>query len=59
MLIDESIWTGRIAEGRLLGLPGRSGHASFRLLHVFELRDDTISTEKVWTDLAALRRALS
>lgn len=59
LLVDESMWTGHIADARLFGLPGRSGLATFRLLHVFELRGDTIATEKVWSDLAAIDRSLS
>lgn len=37
-LVDETLWTGYVADGRFFGLPGQSGHATFRLLHVFELR---------------------
>jgi predicted ester cyclase len=31
---------------------------SFRLLHVFELRDGKIAREQVWCDLAAIQRQL-
>ncbi|MFP5255331.1 MAG: nuclear transport factor 2 family protein [Acidimicrobiia bacterium] len=58
-LVDESLWTGEVHDGRLLGLPGRSGHATFRLLHVFELDGERIRTERVWCDLAALGEQLT
>lgn len=35
-VVDEIIWTGEIEDARLFGLPGRTGQASFRLLHVIE-----------------------
>jgi ketosteroid isomerase-like protein len=53
-LVDETLWTGKVHDGRLLGLPGRSGDVTFRLLHVFDLRDGRISHERVWCDLAAI-----
>jgi hypothetical protein len=57
-LVDETLWSGHVADGRLLGLPGRSGRATFRLLHVFEFRDGLISGERVWSDIAALNSQL-
>ncbi|HEY5788066.1 MAG TPA: ester cyclase [Microlunatus sp.] len=53
-VVDEIIWTGHIDDARLFGLPGRTGHASFRLLHVIEFRDGKISRENVWPDTAAI-----
>jgi len=53
-LVDESLWTGQIHDGRLFGLPGRSGHVTFRILHVFDLAGDRIRNERVWCDLAAI-----
>jgi hypothetical protein len=58
-LVDETLWTGRIDDGRLLGLPDRSGDATFRILHVFEFRDGLIATEKVWSDIAAIAEQIS
>jgi predicted ester cyclase len=58
-LVDESMWTGHVSDGKFFGLPGRSGHATFRLLHIFELRDGQISRENVWCDTAALLQQLS
>jgi hypothetical protein len=57
-LIDESLWHGRIEDGRPFLCDGRSGEVSFRLLHVFEFRDGKISREQVWCDLASIQRQL-
>ena len=54
-LVDETLWTGRVEDGRVFGLEGKSGHVTFRLLHVFELRDGLISREEVWSDIVAIR----
>jgi ketosteroid isomerase-like protein len=57
-VVDETMWHGRVADGRPFLMPGTSGDVSFRLLHVFEVRDGRISREQVWCDLAALQRQL-
>jgi predicted ester cyclase len=57
-VVDETVWSGRVVNGRLFGLDGRSGRVSFRLLHVFELADGKIANEAVWCDVAAIRRQL-
>jgi ketosteroid isomerase-like protein len=57
-VVDESTWRGHVTDGRLFGLDGKSGPVSFRLLHVFELRDGKISNEAVWCDLGSLQRQL-
>ncbi|HZO62060.1 MAG TPA: nuclear transport factor 2 family protein [Gaiellaceae bacterium] len=57
-LVDESLWHGRIEDGRPFLCDRRSGDVSFRLLHVFEFRDRKISREQVWCDLAAIQRQL-
>jgi ketosteroid isomerase-like protein len=54
-LVDETLWTGRVEDGRVFGLDGQSGQVTFRLLHVFELRDGLISREEVWSDIVAIR----
>ena len=41
-------------DGRVFGLEGKSGHVTFRLLHVFEFRDGLIRVEKVWSDIASI-----
>lgn len=58
-LVDESLWTGQVHDARLFGLPGRSGHVTFRILHVFDLEADRIRAERVWCDLAAIAEAVS
>lgn len=58
-LVDESIWHGEVVDGRPFLLDGKGGKVSFRLLHVFELRDGKIAGEQVWCDLAALQEQLN
>jgi hypothetical protein len=58
-VVDEALWTGHIANGRFFGLEGRSGHVTFRLLHVFELRDGLISKENVWSDIASIAQQIA
>lgn len=57
-VVDETLWHGRVVDGRPFLMEGRSGNVSFRLLHVFELRDGKIAAEQVWCDLAALQGQL-
>lgn len=57
-LIDETLWRGHIADGRPFLCDGKSGNVSFRLLHVFEIRDGKIGREQVWCDLAAIQQQL-
>jgi ketosteroid isomerase-like protein len=57
-LIDETIWHGYIRDGQVFLCNGKSGPVSFRLLHVFELRDGRIARESVWCDLAAIQQQL-
>jgi ketosteroid isomerase-like protein len=59
VLVDESLWHGRIEDGEPFLCAGRSGDVSFRLLHVFELADGKIIREQVWCDLAAIQRQLA
>jgi ketosteroid isomerase-like protein len=58
-VVDETLWTGHIANGRFFGLEGKSGNVTFRLLHVFGLRDGLISEEHVWSDIAAIAEQVS
>lgn len=57
-MIDESLWHGHIEDGKVFLCEGRSGYVSFRLLHIFEIRDGKISSEQVWCDLEAIQRQL-
>ncbi len=36
--------------GEFMGIPGNGKRVTFRLLHVWEFRDDKISRENVWMD---------
>jgi predicted ester cyclase len=38
--------------GQFAGIPGNGRRVSFRMLHLFEFRDDAISRENVWMDTA-------
>ena len=57
-LVDESILIGQVVDGRPFSLPGKSGHARVRLLHVFQLRDGLIANERVWFDFDEMRKQL-
>ena len=54
-VVDESIVTGHVV-GEFAGVAGGGAPVSFRLLHVFDLRDDLIDRENAWFDSAAVRR---
>ena len=58
-IIDVTIWTGQVFNGRHFTLDGRSGKASVRLLHVFRLRGGKIELEQVWFDYDALKKQLT
>ncbi len=47
--VIEHVWSGTVP-GAFLGVPGNGKRISFRLLHVWEFRDDLISRENVWLD---------
>jgi hypothetical protein len=54
-VVDEAMWTGEIIDGHWCLCDGMSGHASGRLLHVFEFAaDGKIKSERVWVDVAAI-----
>lgn len=57
-VVDETMWHGQIDDGRPFLCEGKSGRVSFRLLHVFEVRDGKITREQAWCDLAAIQRQL-
>lgn len=57
-IIDETIWHGHFEDGHPFLCDGKSGPVSFRLLHVFDLRDGRIRREQVWCDLAAIQQQL-
>jgi len=53
--VDESIVTGHVV-GEFAGVAGGGAPVSFRLLHVFDLRDGLIDRENAWFDSAAVQR---
>ena len=57
-LIDETLWHGQIEDGKPFLCDGLSGPVSFRLLHVFEVKDGKITKEQAWCDLAEIQRQL-
>jgi uncharacterized protein len=57
--VDEVMWTGRVDNGRFVGLEGKSGHVTFRLLHVFEFSGGLISRENVWSDVSAIAEQMA
>ena len=57
-LVLEQVMTG-IVTGEMLGFPGHGRTITFRILHVFEFRDELISRENVWLDGASIQRQLS
>ncbi len=57
-VIDETLWHGKIKDGKPFLCDGKSGPVSFRLLHVFEVRDGKITREQAWCDLAAIQQQL-
>jgi ketosteroid isomerase-like protein len=56
-LIDEVLYTGTI-NGQLVGLEGKEGRATWRMLHVMEFRDGKIIRENLWQDYDAVRQQL-
>lgn len=57
-VVDESLATGHVL-GRFLGVAGGGAPVSFRMLHVFDLRDGLISREQAWFDTAAVLRQIA
>jgi ketosteroid isomerase-like protein len=57
-VVDETIWHGHINDGAPFLCDGASGPVSFRLLHVFNLREGKITREQVWCDLASIQQQL-
>ena len=58
-IIDVTLWTGQVFNGRHFNLDGRSGKASFRILHIFRLREGKIELEYFWFDYDALKNQLT
>jgi hypothetical protein len=45
--------------GELMGIPGNNRRISFRILHVWEFKDDAMSRENVWLDSGAIIEQLT
>ncbi len=56
MVLDQQM-TGTVI-GTFLGLAGNGRSITFRILHVFEFRDELISRENVWLDVVAVQQQL-
>ena len=54
-VVDESMLTGHVV-GEFAGIEGGGAPVSFRLLHVFDIRDGLIARENAWFDSAAVIR---
>jgi len=57
-VVDETLWNGTFKDGAPFLCDGRSGPVSFRLLHIFEVKDGKLTKEQAWCDLAAIQRQL-
>jgi steroid delta-isomerase-like uncharacterized protein len=57
-VVDESQATGHVL-GTFLGVDGGGAAVSFRILHVFDLRDALISREQAWFDTAGVLRQIA
>ncbi len=57
MVLDQQM-TGTVI-GTFLGMAGNGRSITFRVLHVFEFRDELISRENVWLDVVAVQQQLS
>ncbi|HEV7525869.1 MAG TPA: ester cyclase [Acidimicrobiia bacterium] len=57
MVLDQQM-TGTVI-GTFLGLAGNGRSITFRILHVFEFRNELISRENVWLDVVAVQQQLS
>lgn len=56
--VIEHQWHGPVT-GEFLGVPGQGREISFRMLHVWEFKDDRISRENVWLDGGAIMAQLT
>lgn len=57
-VVDESVLSGHVM-GTFLGVAGGGAAVSFRILHVFEIRDNLICSEQAWLDSAAALRQIA
>src|SRR5215831_12557806 len=48
-----------VVEGVFMGIPGKRHRVTFRMLHVWDFKDDAISREQVWMDGGAIAAQLT
>jgi hypothetical protein len=48
-----------VVNGEFLGIPGNGRRVTFRMLHVWDFKDDAISREQVWLDGASIAAQLT
>jgi steroid delta-isomerase-like uncharacterized protein len=56
-VVDEALARGHV-QGTFLGVEGGGAPVSFRMLHVFDLRDGLIAREQAWFDTAGVIRQI-
>ena len=56
-VVDESILSGYV-RGSFLGIEAHGTPISFRILHVFDIRDGLIAREQAWFDTAGVIRQI-
>lgn len=57
-VVDELIWEGRVT-GRVGSLAGNGRRVSQRILRIFEVREERIARQSIYTDFAAISRQLA
>lgn len=48
-----------VVKGAFMGIPGNGRRVTFRMLHVWDFKDDAISREQVWLDGASIAAQLA
>ena len=48
-----------VVKGAFVGIPGNGRRVTFRMLHVWDFKDDAISREQVWLDGGAIAAQLT
>jgi len=56
--VIEHQWHGTVP-GEFLGIPGNGKQISFRMLHLWEFKDDAMSRENVWLDAGSIIQQLT
>lgn len=51
--------TTGVVKGEFLGIPGKGRRVTFRMLHVWDFKDDAISREQVWLDGGSIAAQLT